>query len=157
AQRPSRTFAEQQTRMTGMSEPQRRNFQIAQPLKTFAAARTTPTGFEQISPVERQRIAGQSKDLHAFRDQRAAWESRAKGPTTPTEDKGITPPTVERRPPTPVRERRPDLVPPRDVHITQPEEVKIPSPPIIHRPAQSPARESIAPSQPSQEHSHVAA
>jgi len=180
-QRPPRTFAEQQTRLTRLPEAQRHNFEIAQPLRTFTA-RTAPTRFETINNVERQRIATQSREVHTFRESRIRWESRAKGPAavappaaehrTPTEPPPphAVPPTTSARPVPPVETHVPTTehgmtpptghvptyVPPHEVHVTLPERVKTPPSPITHRPVQAPAVERPVPMHPSQETSHTA-
>jgi hypothetical protein len=123
AQRPPRTFSEQQTRMARLSEAQRKNFQMAQPLRTFAAAPSTPVKFEQINTAERQKIAVQAKEVHNFGDQRTQWEAPKKGPVT----------------------------------VTQPEKVKIPPAPIIHKPVSSSTTERVAPTHPTEERSNVVA
>ena len=202
AQRPPRTFSEQQVRMAKMPEVQRAHFQVAQPLKTFVAARTTPMKFEQINAVERQKVAVQAKEVHNFRDQRTQWEAPKKGPATPAERKGpeapaehkVETPAEHKGPETPAEhkgpvtpaehkvetpaehkgpeapaerkgpeapkgptENKPVIVPPREVHVTAPEKVKIPPAPIAHKTDQPSPPERVAPTHPAEEHSHVVA
>ena len=81
-QRPPRTFSEQQTRVASMPVAQRKNFQMAEPLRTFAAAPSAPVKFEQINTAERQKIVVQAKEVNNFRDQRTQWEKKGSGTVT---------------------------------------------------------------------------
>ena len=135
--RPPRTYREMETRMARLPEPQRRNFQMAQPLTTVVAGKATSLKFEHINNNARNKLATQVTDVHKFREERSRWESPAAGRKTvqpPTEHKGpVTPPTEHKEPvPTPT-ETKPTFVPPRDVNLTQAEKVAIPKPPIVGR------------------------
>ena len=148
ALRPPRTYREMETRAAKLPEPQRRNIELARPLATIVASKTTPLKFVQVNTDARRKIAGQAADVRKFRDERSRWETtgdRTKTPQPPTERREpVTPPKETRGPVTPPDTHRgtgtppagdtPRLVPPRDVHLTRPERVKIPAPPIVGKP-----------------------
>ena len=119
--RPARTFTEQTARIVAMPVAQRQNFQMAQPLRTYAAAPSAPVKFEAVNTSERQKFAVQAKEVNTFRDERTQWEGSKKGPAT----------------------------------VSQPDKVKIPSPPIAHQTAAAPER--VAPAHPTEEHGNVVA
>jgi hypothetical protein len=66
---------------------------------------------------------------------------------TPTERKEVVTPATEHKAP---------FVPPREVHVTQPERVKIPAPPIVGRQARQDAVEKGPPARPADEQKHKA-
>ena len=154
--RPARTYREKESRLAKLPEPQRRAFQVAQPLTVAVASRETPLKFERINTDARQKIARQATAVRTFRDERNRWESTAAGPKTaqpPGERKAAVTPPIERtqtvQPPrerrrhcdgagrahkeaaTPAAQREPAFVPPREAHVPQPERVQIPVPPVV--------------------------
>jgi hypothetical protein len=129
--RPARTYREMETRAARMPEAQRRNFELAKPLRTIVASKETPLKFEQINTDARQKIARQETDVHKFTEERVKWEA-AGATNPPAEHRGpVTPPTEREGRVRPAEENTPALVPPREVHLTKPERVKIPVPPPI--------------------------
>ena len=60
-----------------LPEPQRRNFQMAQPLTTFAASKTTHLKFEHINAKSQRKITTQATAVRKFGDERNRWESPA--------------------------------------------------------------------------------
>ena len=144
--RPARTYREQESRLAKLPEPQRRAFQVAQPITVAATSRAAPLKFEQINPAARQKISKQATAVRTFRDERNRWESTAAAPKTvkpPKERGGTVTPPVERtetvKPPRergdtvtpPAEPREPASVPPREARVRQPERVRIPAPPIV--------------------------
>jgi hypothetical protein len=145
--RPPKMYNEVKSRQTALPVSQRRNIQMAEPLSTVAADKKNPMKFEQLKTGARQKLSMQATDLHKYSEERNRWESASAGPKTvqpPLEHKGpVTPPTEHRESVTPSTERKepatssaarePTFVPPREVHLTQPEQVKIPSSPVVGR------------------------
>jgi hypothetical protein len=149
--RPARTYREMETRAATMPEAQRKNFEVAKPLRTIVERKASPLKFEQINTDARQKIAKQETDVHKFAEERVKWEApgaanpptERKGPVTPPAERkeAVTPPTEHEAPVTraaerkeavtPAAEQTPALVPPREVHLTKPERVKIPVPPPV--------------------------
>jgi len=129
--RPARTYREMETRAARMPEAQRRDYELAKPLRTIVERKETPLKFEEVNTDARQKIARQETDVHKFREERVKWE--APGATSPpTEPTGpVTPPTEREGRVTPAAEQTPGRVPPREVHLAKPERVKIPVPPPI--------------------------
>ena len=131
--------------------------------------------WETINNTERRKIAAQSVELQDFRQSRIQWESPAKGapvvtPTTerrtpkeaaPTEHKGpVTSgksdvPTTGKKVETPAV-RGPTYVPPRDVHVTKPDKVKVPPSPIYSKRVQSAAARKSGPTSATQERNQPA-
>jgi hypothetical protein len=132
--RPARTYREMEARVAKMPEAQRRNVELARPIQTIVVSKASPLKFEQINTDARQKIAKQATDAHKFRDERVKWE--ATGSTNPKAvrpppEKAVIPPADLKGPVTPPGEHTSALVPPRPVHLTKPERVKIPVPPPI--------------------------
>ena len=197
--RPTKTYAELQTRISRQPVAERAAAHMVMPLKSYAAQHSTSLTFERITPAARQQIAVKTTAANQFREQRAHWEAPTPRPvetghhpiaTNPTHEaippatehssrskevtrpSPVSPAETERHPVVtkpvhaatpPVTEHpsrskevtRPAFVPPHEVHITQPERVKIPSPPIAARPSESHYIQKEAPVRPAQERSHL--
>jgi hypothetical protein len=147
-----------ETRVARLPEAQRRNYQLAGPIQTFAARKGSPLRYEQMNADARQRISTQALDAHKFRDDRAKWE--ATGQTNP---KAARPPAEHVAAPAaehpgagkPAAERSPELIAPRAVHLTEPERVKLPSAPAIQgRERTTGGGGEKAPAQPAEEMKH---
>jgi len=124
--RPARTYREMETRVARMPKAQRRNHELARPLRTLAGRQSGPVRYERVNADTRRRISRQATDAHRFRDERVKWESRRA--THPDAAK----PRVERGDPrTPTAKRTPVPIPPRQVRLTRPERVRVPVPPPI--------------------------
>ena len=119
--RPARTYREMQTRLTKLPEPQRRDFQMAQPLTAFAAGKTRHPKFEHINAKSQRDITTHATAVRQFGEERHRWESPRETPkisqptvqpkapvTTPTEHKAPITITPERKAPvvTPPAERK---------------------------------------------------
>ncbi len=135
--RPPRIYHEVKTLQTGLPDSQRRNILMAEPLSTVAADKKNPMKFEQLKTDARQNLYRQATDLHKFSEERNRWESASAGPKTvqpPSEHKGsVTSPTEHRNLVTTPAEHKPASVPLREANLTQPEQVKTPSPPVVGR------------------------
>jgi hypothetical protein len=164
--RPPRTYHEMEARQARLPEAQRRDPQMARPLTAVVANKATPLRFEQINDKARGKIATQTTSVQKFRDKRNRWESSATGQKTAqpaTGREGSVTPQIERKEPlsipmedrspvnSPVVERTPPFVSPRAVHVTKPETVKIPRPPITGKPANVGKREVSSPPRPAEE------
>jgi hypothetical protein len=135
--RPAKIYHEVKTTQTGLPESQRKDIQMARPLSTVVADKSNPMKFEQIKTDARQKLSMQATDLHKFSEERNRWESASAGPKTvqpPSEHKGpVTSPTEHRDLVTTPAGRKPASVPLREANLTKPEQVKIPSPPVVGR------------------------
>ena len=144
--RPARTFREQEFRLAKMPEPQRRAFQVAQPVTVAVASRTTSLKFERINADSRQKIAKQATAVRTFRDDRTRWESAPSSPKTAPQAKEavrlakeraavVTPPTERQEAVRPAKERA--------VAVTEPAARKeTPAPAAQRTPVLAPPRES---------------
>ncbi|MBU4317738.1 MAG: YXWGXW repeat-containing protein [Proteobacteria bacterium] len=74
--RPPRTYREMESRVSKMPEPQRRNFEMAEPITRVAKRNTTAFKFEEIKPEARKKIAEHSQDVHQFVQERSQWETK---------------------------------------------------------------------------------
>lgn len=93
--RPPRTYREMEHRVSGMRVAQRRNIEIAGPMKHVVAEKKTMYKLEQIRPEVRRQISQHSNNVHTFVKERSRWE--AQGPVARTR-----PPEAQyRRPSTP--------------------------------------------------------
>ena len=127
--RPARTYLEQEVRLAKLPEPQRRTFQVAQPMAAVVANRATPLKFERITTDAQQKISSQATAVRTFRDQRNRWEAAAESPKT-------TPPPGDRREQTPPpRESKVTAAPPieRQETVQPPKERKVTASPPIER------------------------
>ncbi len=73
--RPPRTYREQETRRARLPEPQRKNKQMAEPLRTAVTGKAAPFKFEQIKNDGREKLSKHSTDVYKFREERSRWES----------------------------------------------------------------------------------
>ena len=160
--RPSRTFREQEARLSALPLAQRGALQVAQPLASVAASRKSPIKFEQISTEARQAISKQATAVHSYRDERTRWESVSTSPRraqTSEPRTATAAPQIERQPTVqpgreyrstgnaPVVQREPTFVAPRQMDMRQSERVQIPSSPVVGRSSGSGGyRSSPAPS-----------
>jgi hypothetical protein len=115
--RPPRTYREMETWQTRLPQPQRNSIQMAEPMRTVVADKSSTMKFEQIKAGARQQLSRQTTDVHNFGEQRSRWESMSAGQKTiqpSTEHKGL-------------------MTQPHQSNLTGPERVNIPSPPIADR------------------------
>jgi hypothetical protein len=77
--RPSRTFREQEIRLSRLNDDQRRGLQVVQSVEVAVSSsrRGTSLKFERIDSNERQRISRESVSVRTFGDDRGRWESRS--------------------------------------------------------------------------------
>jgi len=164
--RPARTYVELQAQMGRLPANRRPERPLVESVKTYAVSAHTPIKFERINTVERQQIALKAADVRTLRVQRSQWEAppvqRASlAPPTPgtrNVTKPETPPTAARPATKPARETKPPaFAPPREVRVTQPERVAVPTTPRTPQPAESRFIAKQPPSHPVQEQAHVAA
>ncbi len=141
--RPAHTFREQESRLSRLPEPQRRAFQVAQPIGIAVTRQKASMKFEQIDTGARQKISKQAVDVRTFREERAHWEAPATGidrtghpggehkPAVmpATERRQVIQPTGEHKPSVipapehrqtvqPIKERKPSVTPPSEYRRT---------------------------------------
>ena len=106
---------------------QRSDFRMAAPLSVVVASKETSVKFEHIDAPAQQKIATQATAVKTFRTERNRWES------SPARQETIQPPTGQRGTVTPPSERKEPVTAKaqREVHVIQPERVKVPPPPIV--------------------------
>jgi len=156
--RPARTYSELKVQMTRLPANRRPARPLVEPVKTYAASQHTPTKFERIDTAERQQIAMKATDVKSFRDQRSQWEGPPAQRTTTVKPAPSPRPTTAAKPVTkPTRGAKPPaVVPPREVRVTQPERVAVPSTPRTPQPTESRFIPKVPPGHPAQEQAHVA-
>jgi hypothetical protein len=154
ALRPARTYEAMRAQTARLPEQQRRQAQVARPMKEVVSDRTAPIKFNAVDAKTREAAASRAKDVHAYKDQRAQWESPAAAPRAGPEPRAVAAPreAVTPREPTPPRElpRQPTRevapterpqTPDRGAAVreqpagqaAEPQKVKIPKPPIAVR------------------------
>jgi hypothetical protein len=148
--RPARTYEAMKAQVARLPEKDRKQAQMARPMKEVVSAKTTPFKFGTVDAKTREAAVSRAKDVHAYTDKRAQWESPSAAPRTGPEPRAVvtprepapTPPRELPRPPVkevgpPAKLQTPDRPavvkePPARPDI-QPEKVKIPKPPIAVR------------------------
>jgi hypothetical protein len=156
--RPARTYSELKVQMTRLPANRRPARPLVESVKTYAASQRTPTKFERIDTAERQQIAAKATDVRSFRDQRSQWEAPPAQRATAVKPAPSTRTTTAAKPGAkPARGAKPPaVVPPHEVHVTQPERVTVPSTPRTPQPAESRFIPKVPPSHPAQEQAHMA-
>jgi hypothetical protein len=130
--RPARTYRDQEHRLAKLPEPQRRTFQVAQPITVAVARRGTPLTFERIDTDAREKISTRSTAVRTFRDERKRWESTSSGPgATQPPRGGMTVPAETKQAVVSAARREPVFAPRREANVRQPERVQIPVPPVV--------------------------
>jgi hypothetical protein len=74
--RPPRTYREMESRASTMSEPRRRNFEIAAPITRVVASRTTPLTYERSKPEVHKRLPKHAEEVRKFGRERSHWEAQ---------------------------------------------------------------------------------
>ncbi|MBE3097601.1 MAG: YXWGXW repeat-containing protein [Planctomycetes bacterium] len=148
--RPARTYEAMRAQTARLPEQERRQAQVARPMKEIVSERTTPFKFDRLDAKTREAEASRAKDARAYQEKRAHWESPPAAPRTGPEPRAVvtpreparTPPQELPRPPT--REVTPPERPQAADHgatvrepparqDVQPQRVKIPRPPVAVR------------------------
>jgi hypothetical protein len=111
--RPARTYEAMKTQVARLPENDRKQAQMARPMKEVVSTRTTPFKYGTLDAKTREATASRARDVHAYTDKRSQWESSSEKPKPP--DHG----TVVKEPPA-----RQDV---------QPQKVKISRSPIVVR------------------------
>lgn len=91
--RPARTYEAMTAQVARLPEKDRRQAQMARPMKEVVATKTTPYKFQTLDAKTREATASQAKETHAYKDTRAKWESPAAAPKTglPPKEAVVTP------------------------------------------------------------------
>lgn len=156
--RPARTYAALQVQMTHLPPNRRPERPLVTPVRMYAASQHTQIRFERINTPERQQIAQRATDVGALREQRNQWEAPSRQRTVEQPNPNIPRPTaapssVPRPAPKPARGRQsPAVVPARQVRVTEPERVTVPTLPRTPAPTESRFIEKVPPTHPAQEH-----
>jgi hypothetical protein len=148
--RPARTYHEQESRLARLPEPQRRAFQVAQPITVAVTRRETPLKFTRLDTNARQKIARQAADVRTFRDERNRWEATAPGSKAAQASAArrapVKPPAARRETTAPPRERKEATMPPERKTSAPPPERKEVAPPADRKTsAPPPERKEVAP------------
>jgi hypothetical protein len=152
--RPARTYAAMQAQVARMPEKDRKQVIFARPMKEVVSDKTTPYKFDTLDAKTRAATVAQAKQVHAYKDTRAQWESPAAAPKPGPAPKEVTAPkeVVTPKEPTPAtpkelpKEPAKEVAPPDKVQgpdhgavakvqpaDVQPQKVKIPKPPVTVR------------------------
>ena len=142
--RPARTYEAMRTQVAHLPEKDRRQVQMARPMKEVVSDKATPYKFDALDAKTRETTARQAKDVHAYQDKRAQWESPAAAPreVVPSKETGRTPP--KELPKQPAKEVAPREKPEGPDHgsvskeqpagrDTQAQKVKVPKSPVVVR------------------------
>ena len=141
--RPAHTYRELQAQFNRLPASKRPERPLAEPIRTYAAAQSTPVKFERISASERQKFTARTTEVSSLRNERATWEAPARATTRPPQQ---TPKPAQQPPP---RETAPSRgSPPRPaVRVTKPEREVVKSPVIAPKPSESRYIEKASPGQ----------
>jgi len=82
AARPARTYEAMKAQAAHLPEKDRRDAYVARPMRDVVSDKATPYKFDKLDTKTREATANNARDVHAYRDQRAKWESQ---PVTPRE------------------------------------------------------------------------
>lgn len=128
ADRPPRTFREQNERLARPNLPARHDLPLARPLSALTANPSNGR-FERVTPATREKIVRQTTEVHTFQAARTRWEGEhittRDAPSSVSTPRVETLPTTGRRAPV---ERKATTVT-REPRITQPERVRLPTQP----------------------------
>ena len=73
--RPARTYDAMTAQVSRMPAQDRRQVQMARPMREAAASNTTPFKYNTLDAKTRETTATQARDVHAYKDKRSQWES----------------------------------------------------------------------------------
>ena len=170
--RPAATYEAMKAQVSRLPEKDRKQVQVARPMKEVVSEKTTPLKFSPLDAKTREATTSQAKAVHAYKDQRAQWESPSAVIKAGPEPKAGTPPREVVTPKEPVRTpsmelpKQPtkEVAPPEKPQTpdrgavvkeppagqdVQPQKVKIPKPPIaVREPVRD--KELTAPPRPKQ-------
>jgi hypothetical protein len=157
--RPARTFTEYRTQIARLPENRRPARPLAESVKTYAVSQHTPIKFERINAVERQQIATKAADVHSLREQRNQWEAPPVQRATALAPAGSQRAEELARTTAPAKQTRPAqapaAAPARQVRVTQPERVTVPTLPRTPQTTESRFIPKQPPSHPVQEPARV--
>jgi hypothetical protein len=144
ALRPARTYEAMTAQVARLPEKDRRQAQVARPMREVVAQKTTPFKYDTLDAKTRAATASQAKEVHAYQDKRSQWESPSAAPGAGPEPKaGTTPRDVvaPRAAVTPRASPEPkEAVTPREV-VTPREPARTPAKEL----PKEPAREVVPP------------
>jgi hypothetical protein len=73
--RPARTYEAMRTQSAHLPEKDRREVQLARPMREVVSEKTTPFKYEKLDTKRRDEAVSREKEVHAYKDKRAQWES----------------------------------------------------------------------------------
>ena len=142
--RPARTYEAMRTQVAHLPEKDRKQAQMARPMKEVVSDKAAPYKFGALDAKTRETTARQAKDVHAYQDKRAQWETPVAAPkeVLPPKETGRTPP--KELPKQPSKEVAPPEKPETPDHgtvakeqptarDTQAQRVKVPKSPVVVR------------------------
>jgi hypothetical protein len=124
--RPARTYEAMRTQVARLPEKDRRQVQVARPMKEVVSEKATPFKFDTPDAKTREATVTHAKDVHAYQDKRSQWESPSVTPKAGPEPRGGTTPREVVAPREVVTPREPVRTPPKELPK---EPVKEASPP----------------------------
>ena len=152
--RPPRTYREMESRASKMSEPRRKNFEIAAPITRVAASRSTQLTYERIKPEVRKQLPKHADEVRKFGQERSRWEAQGAARQTgqaaraerdssgKTQEKAVPAVHTERREKpasdrkglmTSPEHQRPTAVAPAKSGQSQPDRVKVQTSPVADK------------------------
>jgi hypothetical protein len=146
--RPARTYEAMKAQVARLPEKDRKQVQVARPMKEVVADKTTPLKFSAVDAKTREAAASQAKDVHAYTDKRSQWESPSAASKAGPEPKAGTPAREVVTPKESPKQPAKEVAPPEKLQTpdrgavgkeqpagqdVQPQKVKIPKPPIAVR------------------------
>jgi hypothetical protein len=92
AVRPARTYEAMKAQVARLPEKERKQVQMARPMKEVVSEKTTPFKFDTLDAKTREAAVSRAKDVHAYKDKRAQWESPSAAPKAGPEPKEVATP-----------------------------------------------------------------
>ncbi len=133
--RPPRTYREMERRVHNMTDSQRKNFEVATPMKRLVDKRMTTLKFRKDKPEIRQQISRHAEDVHKYVKERSEWESRDNVRNTNKAVKRSSPSTGTRETKTPYK--RPEIKTQEQRRASQPDRVNSSRPQAVSRESSS--------------------
>jgi hypothetical protein len=90
------------TQVARLPEKDRKQAQMARPMKEVVSGKTTPFKFGTLDAKTREAAVGHARNVHAYTDKRSQWESTSAAPKAGPEPKVVVTPKEPAR--TPVTE-----------------------------------------------------
>ena len=142
--RPARTYEALRAQVARLPEKDRRQVQVARPMAEVVAAKTTPFKYDTLDAKTREATVTHAKDVHAYQDKRAQWESPSVTPTAGPGPKAAATPNAVAAPKETVAPR--EVVTPKAPVSAPPKETVTPREVVTPKaPVSAPPRETVTP------------